>query len=111
MAQFRCGVLQLSVETGSFCNFVPDQRICHLCDTGIEDEFHFLCICPIYHNLKVIGSTLHKNCENIFFAYINTFANIKYCFIYVTSDMGATDHILKKYHEVKLKSRHCCLDE
>ena len=59
----------------------------------------------IHMGLKVIGSTFHKNCENNFIAYINTFANIKYCFIYETSDMGATDHILKKISRSEVEKR------
>ena len=69
MAQFRCGVLQLSVETGRFCNLVPDQRISQLCDTGIEGEFHCLCICPIYHNLR-------ENLYSSYSAIFNEFHNL-----------------------------------
>ena len=32
-----------------------------MCDNAIEDEFHFLCICPIYQNLR----------ENLYSSYYN----------------------------------------
>ena len=60
-AQFRCGILQLRVESGRFCNLELGQRICQMCDNAIEDEFHFLCICPIYLNLR----------ENLYSSYYN----------------------------------------
>ena len=36
-AEFRCGILQLRVESGRFCNFELGQRICQMCDNAIED--------------------------------------------------------------------------
>ena len=50
-AQFRCGILQLRVESGRFCNLELGQRICHMCDNAIEDEF------------------LEKNCIHHFITY------------------------------------------
>ena len=64
MAQFRTGVLPLAIEKGRFTPIYdkvikknirrrPDQRLCILCNnSSIEDEFHFLCICPIYVNIR-----------------------------------------------------------
>ena len=55
MAQFRCGVLPLRIETG---RFVGEQvrdtcRLCRFCDLNlIEDEKHFLLVCPSYVNLR-----------------------------------------------------------
>ena len=49
LAKFRCGILQLHIETGRFNQTKLPDRICNICNTGnIEDEFHFLCICPYY---------------------------------------------------------------
>ena len=52
MAQFRCGVLRLRVESGRFCNLQVDEKICEICNSGIEDEFDFLCKCSLYQNLR-----------------------------------------------------------
>ena len=49
LAQFMCGILQLRVESGHFINLKLNERLCQtqLCDLNcLEDEFHFLCICP-----------------------------------------------------------------
>lgn len=49
VAKFRCGILQLHVETGRYNSTKLEDRTCNICNTGcIEDEYHFLCICPIY---------------------------------------------------------------
>ena len=48
-AQFRAGILPLSIETGRFTNVSLNDRICLLCNSQlIEDEFHFLCECVKY---------------------------------------------------------------
>lgn len=53
MAQFRCGVLPLRVETGRFVGEQVNDRICKLCNQGcIEDETHFLLNCQCYKNLR-----------------------------------------------------------
>lgn len=49
MAQFRCGVLPLRVETGRFIGEPVQNRLCQMCNLGlIEDEKHFLLFCPFY---------------------------------------------------------------
>ena len=49
IAQFRSGILPLSVETGRFRNIPLEDRICIFCNHNqIEDEFHFLTQCPLY---------------------------------------------------------------
>jgi hypothetical protein len=41
MAQFRCGILLLHIENGSYMNEPPQEHFCKLCNNGsIEDE-HF----------------------------------------------------------------------
>ena len=49
IAKFRCGILQLHIETGRFNNTKLEERLCQICNSNtIEDEFHFLCVCPHY---------------------------------------------------------------
>ena len=53
MAQFRCGVLPLRIETGRFVGEQVGDRLCRFCDLNlIEDEKHFLLVCPSYANLR-----------------------------------------------------------
>ena len=54
LAQFRSGILPLEVETGRFRNIPLENRICPMCKIDIEDEFHLLCICKVYENLRRI---------------------------------------------------------
>ena len=43
LAQLRCGVLPLRIETGRFSGLKAEERVCQLCDSGdIEDEKHFI---------------------------------------------------------------------
>ena len=49
MAQFRCGILPLRVETGTFMSIPQEYRLCLLCDTpNTEDVTHFLFHCKFY---------------------------------------------------------------
>ena len=63
LAQFRMGVLPLFIETGRYKNvrnaegtfrrLKPEERRCNLCLlNNIEDEGHFLLVCPIYANIR-----------------------------------------------------------
>ena len=53
MAQFRCGILPLNIETRRFRNQALDERLCTLCEFNeIEDESHFLFQCSLYDELK-----------------------------------------------------------
>lgn len=54
MAQFRCGILPLRIETGRYVGEPKHQRICRLCDTDnvIEDEIHFLTECCFYNDIR-----------------------------------------------------------
>ena len=54
-AQFRGGILPLQVEIGRYRNLPLEQRICTLCDRNeVEDEFHLLCHCPIYEDIRKV---------------------------------------------------------
>lgn len=55
-AQFRTGILPLTVEVGRFHGLALENRLCPLCKENqidnIEDEFHFLCVCQSYTGLR-----------------------------------------------------------
>ena len=55
ITRLRLGVLNLRVETGRFVQrrmIERVKRICWLCCDGIEDEIHFLLMCPVYVDLR-----------------------------------------------------------
>jgi len=50
MAQLRSGILPIRIETGPFCKLPVEERLCEMCNQGkVEDEFHFIMECPLYH--------------------------------------------------------------
>ena len=54
MAQFRCGILPLRVETGCYRNEPLQERYCVLCKSNsIEDEKHFIFQCKFYENNRI----------------------------------------------------------
>jgi hypothetical protein len=53
IAQFRCGILPLSIETGRFNAIPVEFRLCTFCDDNvIEDEVHFLLYCEFYKPIR-----------------------------------------------------------
>ena len=50
LAQISCGILPIHVETGRFERLKIEERLCdHCTSNAIEDEYHFLFHCPLYH--------------------------------------------------------------
>ena len=55
LAQFRCGILPLRVETGRYIGLALNERTCQICNSDeTEDEMHFLFNCPRYNDLRQI---------------------------------------------------------
>ena len=66
MSQFRTGILRLEIETGRYVPIfdknlkknrkrTANERICKLCRLNvIENEYHFLCVCPVYNSRRTI---------------------------------------------------------
>ena len=54
LSQLRSGTLKLNIETGRYTNIPHAQRICTCCQMNvIENEYHFLLICPVYRHLRL----------------------------------------------------------
>ena len=53
LSRLRCSNHSLLIESGRFNNIDVHDRICPLCDTNeIEDEYHFVLICPFFNDLR-----------------------------------------------------------
>ena len=52
--RLRLSVHPLHIKTGRYARDVArNQRYCLCCNsTDIEDEFHFICICPAFRNIR-----------------------------------------------------------
>ena len=51
LAQLRCSILPLHVETGRFTNKKLQDRKCGICNSDeVEDEYHFLFHCTYYQD-------------------------------------------------------------
>ena len=68
IAQIRCGVLPLHIETGRYRNLKVEERLCKVCESqSVENEFHFIFDCPAYSQLRLV------NYNWIIMAYPNVF--------------------------------------
>ena len=53
VAKLRISAHQLLIETGRHRNIDRNDRKCTLCNLDqIEDEFHFILICPFYKDIR-----------------------------------------------------------
>ena len=52
LIKFRAGLLNLNINEGRWKNIVLPERICPLCNSDIENEFHFLYICPFDTHIR-----------------------------------------------------------
>ena len=48
ITKLRIGAHCLEIEKGRHKNIPPEKRMCPICKDSIEDEYHFLMICPCY---------------------------------------------------------------
>ena len=52
-AQLRFGILPLKIETGRYTNIPREYRLCIFCNHNVvEDEMHFLFVCPLYNEIR-----------------------------------------------------------
>ena len=62
-AQLRVGILPLEIETGRYRGIAIEERLYQFCKSLVEDEVHFLCICPLYttERFKLYTSIIERN--------------------------------------------------
>ena len=55
LAQLRCGILPLAIETGRYTNTPEEERLCQMCPSReVESECHFLFDCSKYSNVRQV---------------------------------------------------------
>ena len=53
LARLRCSSVSLAIEEGRRQNVDVKERICTFCNSSeIEDEYHFVLVCPFYRDLR-----------------------------------------------------------
>ena len=52
LATFRFSAHNLMIETGRYKNISRENRFCWYCECIVEDELHFLLVCPLYKDIR-----------------------------------------------------------
>ena len=53
LAQFRCAMLPLKIETNRVLGLNVDDRLCQVCDqNAVENEIHSMLHCTLYDDLR-----------------------------------------------------------
>jgi hypothetical protein len=104
MAQFRCGVAPLRIETDRYSRqrYIPEkERICLQCDLNeVESELHVITRCPVYSDIRIC---LYDYAETISENFI-TLSDIEK-FIFIFSAPGMVKKTAKTCFEVLQKRR------
>jgi hypothetical protein len=50
--KIRISNSNLNIEKGRYLNTLAEDRICKLCNPGVEDEFHFTIICSKFQSCE-----------------------------------------------------------
>ena len=83
LSKLRCSVHKLKVETSRHEGIAYEHRLCILCENNqVEDEFHFLMICPVYENLRMSTCQLSQiEIELLKFFIVYLTVTIRKCWI------------------------------
>jgi hypothetical protein len=102
LAQFRCGILPLKVETGRYQNIPAELRLCVLCEENVvENEFHFMLQCSKYDNLR---NDLYRHALAYFPEFNNVNDNEKIKLLMTDSLVKYTAEFLCKCYHVRQKA-------
>ena len=101
LCKLRISAHNLHVETGRWTRIPINSRLCILCNEDhIEDEFHFLLVCPAYHHIRVTYIPTYY----YHFPTIDKFYNL------MQSKNSAILNNLSKYIYISIKKRQDLID-
>ena len=53
ISRIRLSSHNLAIESGRPNDICRGERVCEFCKSSIQDEFHFVIICPLYNDLRM----------------------------------------------------------
>ena len=70
--------MPLEIESGRYTRKKLSERLCKLCNSDVEDEVHFICLCPTLNNIRSCYFTkLHIDVNESFMEqYINVICHL-----------------------------------
>ena len=83
IARMRMGVFPLHIETGRWRGLALSERLCNSCDMSVvEDEKHFLCVCPKHVNLRQelishVDAAIGQSCADVVVKYLLNTSDIR----------------------------------
>ena len=78
LAKFRAGVSPFQLELGRYTGQPLEERICPMCETVVETEYHVLVDCVFYSD---ITGPLHWKAALIYDNYKNITSFEKFCIL------------------------------
>ena len=95
LTRFRCSAHRLMIEEGRYRNIIRNERICTRCNLNVvEDEFHFLIVCPFY-------SELRDSCLDIYYYFLPDIN--KFTLLISSNDANTIRNVAKFIHLANTK--------
>ena len=82
--KIRISNSNINIEKGRYLNTPAEDRICKLCNSGVEDEFHFTTICS---KLQSCREEFFKDICDVVPSFINMSDFDKFKFIFSCNDL------------------------
>lgn len=100
-AQLGSGIFPLHLKTGRYRGVTEEERICIYCDlNNIENEFHFVFYCPLYHELR---QRLFNRCKNIDLMWLSDAERLQWIFVH---KIFALADYLEKAWDIRTKKTY-----
>ncbi len=105
LAQFRSGILPLHIETRRWNSKPVKERLCLVCKLGIvEDEFHFLCECVCYSNLR---HCLFRSISSTYGDFKNLTVREKFVYMLKYENVKLAKYLVKALNDRKALLYEC----
>ena len=108
LTRLRVSAHHLRVETGRYTlphALPPEQRVCWLCNNGIEDEIHLLLICPLYSEERKV---LLRECSRANKVFVFLSNKDKFLFL-LESHITSLQYTVAKFIKSAFETRRAIL--
>lgn len=99
VTRLRISAHTLRIHTGRYSrNRIPrNERYCQCCNSGqIEDEYHFIIVCPYYQNLRIVYVKQYYRNNPSMFKFIYNYSSPKISIHYVNSQLFTNEPLKKE---------------
>ena len=86
----------MAIETGQYIRPYkkPEERICPICKIDVEDEIHFLSLCPAYQEKRILKQRIQNSSKQ---------NGTRFCFSVVNKPSEQEQTSAKVNYEIRIR--------